>query len=120
MLQHISPDSRRLARVWSGMLAATLLLGVIPWRVVADPEQGDPLAGSPGLDQQIHIQAEGIPISNLLALVSKQTGVDVIARSDVADDKVIIFGPPRPLKAVLADLAALYNDNLSCHLAVQA
>ena len=96
---------------WAVTLAtSTLLLGFFPWRTGADPDKGDPLAGNVALEQTVRIHSEGIAVGDLMALISKETGVDVTARREVADDKVIVFGPPRLLKEVLADLAALFND----------
>jgi hypothetical protein len=51
--------------------------------VGADAEPGDPLAGNPGMEQKVRIRSEGIAVGDLMALISKETGVDVTARSDV-------------------------------------
>ena len=62
------------------------------------------------MQQKVRILAEGTPLSDLLVLVSTQAGVNLTADRDVADDKVIICGPARPLHDLLADIAALFND----------
>src|SRR5579871_6285449 len=64
----------------------------------------------PQLAQKVTITAEGIPVGDLLALLAKQTGMHFEADEAVADDKVIVFSTARPIKDVLSDLAALYND----------
>ncbi len=58
----------------------------------------------------VKVLAEGAPVSDLLALVSKESGVDITAHRDVADDKVVLCGPARPLHDLLSDIAALFND----------
>ena len=76
----------------------------------AQPAAEDPLGSDARLDRKVNISAEGIPLSDLLTAVSKQTGMAFRADGIAADDKVIVFGPPRPLRAVLTDIAALFND----------
>lgn len=70
----------------------------------------DPLAGNPRLLQKVRILAEGAPVGDLLALISKETDADLAAHRDVADDKVILCGPAKPLRDLLSDIAALFND----------
>jgi hypothetical protein len=101
---------RRCGRILLGVPIAIGLLAFIPRHVAADPQPVDPLAGNPRMMQNVRILAEGTPVSDLLALLSTKTGLDLTAHRDVADDKVIICGPTRPLSDVLSDLAALYND----------
>jgi hypothetical protein len=108
MANHLMCGSLRCACV--AALATALLLGAFPLRAGAESDPSDPLAGNAALEQRVRIHSEGIAVGELMALISKETGVDVTVLSDVADDKVIVFGPPRLLKEVLADLAALFND----------
>ena len=65
----------------------------------------------PWLKQNVAVHAEGIPVSDLLDLLGRRTGVSLKADPYVADDKVIVFSPSRPLREVLVDLAALFNDS---------
>lgn len=69
----------------------------------------DPLADDARLAQQVRVTAEGLAVSDLLARLSARTGVALVAEPDVGDEKVIVFGPARPLRELLADLAALFN-----------
>ena len=77
----------------------------------ADAALQAPLDGDPQLERKVAVVAEGIPVSDLLARLTIKTGVTLTASRDVADDKVIVFGPARPLRELMADLAALYNDS---------
>ena len=62
------------------------------------------------LSQVVAVRAEGLPIRELLPLLSEKTGVRLVADSFVTDDKVILLGPPRPLRDLLSDVAALFDD----------
>jgi beta-lactamase regulating signal transducer with metallopeptidase domain len=62
------------------------------------------------LSRKVSISAEGLPVRDLLALLSQKTGVLFKAEDYVADDKVIVFTPARPLHDTLADIAALFDD----------
>ncbi len=67
----------------------------------------DPLADDGRLARPVAVHAEGVAISDLLARLSDKTGVALEAGGDTGNEKVLVFGPPRPLKNVLGDLAAL-------------
>jgi beta-lactamase regulating signal transducer with metallopeptidase domain len=69
-----------------------------------------PLFSEPQLQQKIFVHAEGIPVGELLTLISKQAGIALSAKDALADEKIIVFGPPRPLKALLKDMAVLFNN----------
>jgi hypothetical protein len=77
---------------------------------VAAPAAEEGFSTDPRLKQIVAIHAEGIPVGDLLALLSRKTGVTLGAEAYVADDKVLAFSPARPLRATLLDLAALSND----------
>jgi hypothetical protein len=77
---------------------------------LAQPAAEDPLGKDVKLDRKVQISAEGIPVSDLLAAISRQTGLAFRADGVAADDKVIVFGPARPLRSVLMDIASLFND----------
>src|SRR5205823_3062379 len=70
----------------------------------------DALAGDARLAQMVRVSVEGLPVSDLLAKLAAKTGVALAAEPDIGDDKLIVFGPARPLRELLADLAALFND----------
>jgi hypothetical protein len=70
----------------------------------------DPLAGDERLTQRAAIRAEGLPVTELLALLTKKTGIDLTTQDDIGDEKVVLFSPARPLRTTLADLAALFNN----------
>ncbi len=95
--------------------AAVLLAGLLSAPVRAAqtsasaPEQK--FSTDPRLQQNVAVHAEGVPVGDLLDLLSRKTGISLKADPYVADDKVIAFIPARSLRATLADLAALYNDS---------
>jgi beta-lactamase regulating signal transducer with metallopeptidase domain len=105
-------SARLRAAVGLGALAA-VSLGLMLVSAAAAPleKRGkDPLADDPRLARKIKVTAEGLPVGDLLTLIAKETGIGLSADQDIADDKVIVFGPARPLREVLADLAALFNN----------
>lgn len=61
------------------------------------------------LSQKIRLAVGGRSIGDVLGLLTQQTGIRVTAARDVADDKVVIFTPKRPLRDTLEDLAALLS-----------
>jgi len=68
-----------------------------------------PWDGDARLQRQVTVEAEGIPIGDLLARLSEKTKVTLSARGDAADAKVIVFARRRPLRHLLADLGALFD-----------
>lgn len=66
-------------------------------------------AGDERLSRGVLIQAEGLPVGELLGLLTDRTGVDLTVASDTSDEKVIVFTPSRPLRDTLVDLAVLLN-----------
>ena len=79
-------------------------------QTASPPPVGDVFAGDARLAQQVRVQAPGLAVKDLLALLSDKTGVLLTANNSVAQDKVIAFSPERPLQATLADIAELFND----------
>ncbi len=69
------------------------------------------LSDDPELRKIVTIRAEGIAVGELFALLQKQTGVHIAASDYVSDDKLILYGPARPLNEIMADIAALFNDS---------
>jgi hypothetical protein len=98
-------ENMRRQRWFAPLLGALLTLCL---HAYANPQ--DPLSDDPQLDRKVEVSAEGIPVSDLLARLTARTGVSLRAARDVADDKVIVCGAARPLRDLMADLAALYND----------
>ena len=106
-------QSSRLPKTWRAAagIASLLLAGFLSRMVSAQTTQADTsLLDNPRLNQRVIVSAEGIPVGDLLLLLSQKTGVPIKADGFTADDKVIVFGPARPLRDVMADLAALFND----------
>jgi beta-lactamase regulating signal transducer with metallopeptidase domain len=100
-----------------GVVAVAALLGaglmVVPVsRAVVTAPQGE-VPGTPAwkgdarVERKVKVHAEGIALGELFPLISRTTGVRVEASRTIADDKVILYGPSRPLRAVLSDLALL-------------
>lgn len=101
----LMPGTRAAVLLGSAFLAA-LTLGLIS---AAGARGQGTWADDVRLRQKVIVEAEGIPLGDLMAVVKKKTGIAISANSSIADDKVIVFGPARPLGDVLADIAALYN-----------
>lgn len=101
-------------RFWrAGVLAlfAVAVFGsVLPTaaaQVAAAAPREDPLAGDERLARQIAVHIEGLAVRDLLARITQKTGVALAADEAVGDEKVVVFGPARPLREWLADVAAL-------------
>jgi hypothetical protein len=88
---------------------ALILLGMLlflrPFPASAEPP--DALAKETRFARSVRVEAEGISISELLARVSEVTGLPLRASREVAEEKVIVFGPARSLREILQDIAAL-------------
>ncbi len=76
----------------------------------AMPTQAGVFGGDARLARKVRLRVEGLPIKELLALLSQQSGVDLRAQEDIGDEKVVLFQPARALQATLVDLAALFNN----------
>ena len=68
------------------------------------------LVGSPAFAKKVKVTCPGLAVGELLDHLSAGTGVKLQADKAIADDKVILFCPARPLKETLNDLAALFHD----------
>lgn len=68
------------------------------------------LVGSPAFAKRVKVTCPGLSVAELLDRLSARTGVILRADKGVADDKVILFCPARPLKDTLNDLAYLFHD----------
>ena len=88
-----------------------LALMLLAPAAAAYPQEGrrDPFAGDSRLQRKVRVHAEGIALGELLPLVSRKCQVQLTVSRDLADEKILHFGPERPLGVVLADLAALFN-----------
>ncbi|HLK60439.1 MAG TPA: M56 family metallopeptidase [Chthonomonadaceae bacterium] len=107
--------ARALCIVLLGMCLILIPAASLHLAAGAAPDDGNALNGDARLNQKVEITAEGIPVGDLLSLLSTRTGVKLKADSYVADDKVIVFNPARPLRDVLTDLASLFNDRWQSH-----
>jgi hypothetical protein len=89
------------------LLAAPLFLLSTP-----APAQGtrrDPFEGDARVQRSARITAEGISLGELLPQISRTAGVKLSVSRELADEKALLFGPVRPLRDVLNDLATLFN-----------
>ena len=68
------------------------------------------LVGSPAFAKKMKVTCPGLAVGELLDQLSAKAGVKLRADKAIADDKVILFCPARPLKDTLNDLAALFHD----------
>jgi hypothetical protein len=113
MKRPLPPLTRRLRVAITLGALAIVSAGLMLVSVAAAPAgrpAKDPLADDARLAQKVRVTVEGLPVSDLLAQLSAKTGVSLAAEPETGDDKVILFGPARPLRELLADLAALFND----------
>jgi hypothetical protein len=109
MLETVHDEKERVTmQIHFAIIASVLLLPAMP--VTAQQADKDPLADNPKLEQKVRVQAEGLSVGSLLARLSQAAGVTLKADSETVDDKVIVFGPERPLQTFLRDLAALLGD----------
>ena len=74
------------------------------------PTIKDPFATDTRLERQASMRVEGLPVSEVLTLLSEKTGLSLSVEGDIGDDKVVIFNSARPLRDILRDLARLFND----------
>src|SRR3954468_10684783 len=65
------------------------------------------LVGSPALAKRVKVTCQGLAVGELLDQLSARTGVTLRVDKAIADDKVVLFCPARPLKETLYDLATL-------------
>jgi hypothetical protein len=97
---------------WSLVLLCTL-------QAAAQESPKDPFRGDSRLLLNVAVRAEGLSINDLFVLLSKQTGIELSASRDTGEEKVLLFSPVRPLRELLADLAALFNDRWERKVAVR-
>lgn len=67
------------------------------------------LFGDTRLDRKTTVEAEGIALADLLALLSAKTGVSLKAHNSMADKKVILFFRQQPLRDLMTGLATLFD-----------
>ena len=101
---------RLLAHTSVSVLFSLLLTPVCAAAQSAVPAAAQGFSVDSRLQQKVAVHAEGIPVSDLLVLLGRKTGVSLKADPYVADDKVAAFSPARSLRSTLLDLAALFND----------
>lgn len=87
------------------LLGSCLLL---PAMAQAPPSDSD-LSGDTRLSRKISVQAEGLPVGELLERIAREANVTLSAKSDTADDKVIVFSKARTIRDTLHDLAHLLH-----------
>lgn len=68
-----------------------------------------PLPDGQPWTQPITVAAEGTDVSELLAAIGKTAGLSLGASGGAEDEKVILFCAAQPARAVLQDLARLYD-----------
>ncbi|HXG23953.1 MAG TPA: hypothetical protein VNJ09_05305 [Chthonomonadales bacterium] len=91
------PRTVRITLLFAALALALRASAEVPWE------------GDVRLEQRVTVEAEGVPLGELLALLSEKTGIRFSARGDIAEDKVIVFARRRTLNTLLDDLAALFD-----------
>ena len=61
------------------------------------------------LVRKIHLAVKGMPLGDLCQQLSEQSGVQIAANRNVADDKVTVFCNPRPLRDIMRQLSGLFG-----------
>ncbi len=89
------------------LIAGVLILGTNPDD--APKLASNELSSEPRLARIAKVHVEGIAITDLLQSIGSKTGVSLQASSQLANEKVVILGPPRPIFEVLNDIASLLN-----------
>ena len=79
-----------------GVVSSMLALSSVTKTTFAQGVAGNALMGDSRLGRKALIEAEGIPVSELLAQISRASGVILKADAVVADDKVVVFSAARP------------------------
>jgi len=92
------------------VLLLTLSCGIVESQPSQLPEQREVFASNPKLQRKVAVHCEGMAVGELLALLSVKCRVDLTADRAVADNKVVVFSPARPLRETLVDLAILFHD----------
>jgi hypothetical protein len=92
-------------------LCGLMLIGrTSPARQAKTVEVPEGLVGSPAFAKKVKVTCPGLAVGELLEQLSAKTGAKLLADKAIADDKVVLFCPARPLKDTLNDLAALFHD----------
>jgi hypothetical protein len=86
---------QRFALPAGALSAAALCLFLVS---AAAASTGNRLAGDGRLERKVAAIAEGVPVGDLLNFLAKKTSVEIRASDYVADDKVVVFSPARPLR----------------------
>src|SRR5258708_4815072 len=93
-----------------GLCGLMLSGGTASARQAKPVEVPEGLVGSPAFAKRVKVTCPGLAVGELLDQLSATTGVKLQADKAIADDKVVLFCPARPLKETLTDLAALFHD----------
>ena len=70
----------------------------------------DPFAADTRLARPASLRVEGLPVTELLSLLSEKTGVGLSVEQDIGEEKVVVFNAARPLRDILLDLARLFHN----------
>lgn len=71
------------------------------------------LAKDPRLDQKVSVKVSGLPLSDFLANISKQTGIELKSQPDVADLRLIIMAKDIQLRNLLDSIAQALHLKIS-------
>lgn len=96
----------------AGTLGLVVGLGLFRSAVGApDVREPKPLSlqSDARLAAPLRIAAPGVSLRELLPPVAQAAGVTLTCAPELSDEKVVLFGPPRPAGATLEDLAALLD-----------
>ncbi len=98
------------AIVWRA-IKLFIALGPTAFSAVLSPSARAQSAWSDDARMQklVSVDAEGVGLPELLALLSAKTEVSLSTRSDASIDKIVVFSHRRPLGELLSDLAALFD-----------
>jgi len=95
------------------MKIAVLLLFSVLFCPCAWAAEEDLLPADQPFNQPVTLAVKGEALSDIMAMLSKQTGVRLRTTRDIADQKATIFVDKRPLKDVIAGLKTIFGYRFS-------
>jgi hypothetical protein len=92
-----------------GLVAGLALVQSAPGAPQAGEAKPLSLQNDARLALPLRITAPGVSLRELLPQIAQAVGVTLSCTPELSDEKVVLFGPPRPAGATLDDLAALLD-----------
>lgn len=91
------------------LFVSCLILAATPVCAQAAPGRSSVLGTEPALQKQVLVRARRLPMADLIAQLSRDTGVPLAASEDTADEPVHLFARGRPAREILALVAEHFD-----------